>query len=145
MAEILKIGTINLAIRDAQEAGKRFARMGLAPITESLVRLEEKPAQIRYHTVPVGDSSLSLVEPSDGSSPIARHLERRGEGVFSISLIVSDLEELMETWKAEGVEWVLDKPMPFEPAEGRAHGGKCNWTRPKSTHGILFEIIERHE
>lgn len=145
MAEILKIGTINLAVQDADAAGKRFARMGLAPVTEALVRLEEKPAQIRYHTVPVGDSSLSLVEPSDATSPIARHLERRGGGVFSICLIVDNLDELMENWKAEGVDWVLDKPMPFEPAEGRAHGGKCNWTRPKSTFGILFEIIERHE
>ena len=143
--EILSIGTINLAVRDAQSAGERFRKLGLPPVTESLVRLDERPAQIRYHTVPVGESSLSLVEPSDETSPIARYLDRKGEGVFSISLIVSDLGELMKIWKGEGVEWVLDSPMPFEPAEGRTHGGKCNWTKPKSTHGILFEVIERHE
>jgi hypothetical protein len=141
--EILRIGTINLAVEDAQAVGDRFRRLGLSPVTDSLVRLEERPAQIRYHTVPIGESSLSLVEPSDETSPIARYLDKHGEGVFSISLIVSDIAGLMEVWRREGVDWVLENPMPFAPAEGRSHGGKCNWTKPKTTHGILFEIIER--
>ncbi|MDN5925903.1 MAG: VOC family protein [Hyphomicrobiales bacterium] len=143
--EVLGIGTINLAVEDAQAVGDRFRRLGLPPITDSLVRLEERPAQIRYHTVPVGGSSLSLVEPSDETSPIARYLGKHGEGIFSISLIVSDLAGLMEVWKREGVDWVLENPLPFASAEGRAHSGKCNWTKPKSTHGILFEVIERNE
>lgn len=141
--EILKIGTINVATEDAQKAGALFRALGLAAKTEDLVRLEEPPAQIRYLQLPIGESSLSLVEPSDKTSPIAKFLERRGEGIFSVNLEVEGLDEIMAAWSKHGVRWVLEKAMDFGPAPGRPYSGKVNWTKPATTHGILLELTEK--
>ncbi|MFG1360495.1 VOC family protein [Xanthobacter pseudotagetidis] len=141
--EILKIGTINVAVSDAMAAGRLFSRLGLPARQADLVRLPERPAQINYLQSPVGESSLSFVEPSDPGSPVARFLERRGEGLFSLSIEVRGLKELMAAWRAAGVAWVLDEPMRFTAGPGRPEGGAANWTRPRTTLGMIIEVIER--
>ena len=141
--EILKIGTINVAVRDAMAAGRLFGDLGLPTRQAELVRLPDPPARISYLQSPVGESSLSFVEPADPESPVARFLERRGEGLFSLSIEVRGLEALMAAWRGRGVEWVLDAPMRFAPAPGRPEGGAANWTRPRTTLGMIIEVIER--
>jgi methylmalonyl-CoA/ethylmalonyl-CoA epimerase len=141
--EILRIGTINVAVGDALAAGRLFSRLGLPTRQDDLVRLPDRPAQINYVQAPVGESSLSFVEPADPDSPVARFLERRGEGLFSLSIEVRGLDALMAAWRAAGVEWVLDAPMRFAAGPGRPEGGAANWTRPRTTLGLIIEVIER--
>lgn len=142
MARILQIGTINIAVASAKSAAARFAELGLPSLEEELVRLPGRPAQINFLSVPVGESSLSFVEASDPTSPIAKFIERTGEGVFSICLLTDDLKELTAAWRAAGVEWVLDEPMRFAANPRKPAGGLVNWVRPSSLNGLLLEIIE---
>ncbi len=142
--EILKVGTINVAVHDALLAGKFFESLGLTIPFGEPVHLESPPAQIRYVSAQIGDGSLSFVEPSGVGSPIARFLERRGGGLFSLSLEVRGLHQMMKVWAEQGVQWVLKDPMEFEAdPPARPRGGAINWTRPTSTLGLLIEVIER--
>lgn len=146
--EILKVCTINVAIRDASQAGRFFESLGLAVPFDEPVNLEMPPAQIRYVSAQIDGGSLSFVEPSSDDSPIARFLDRRGGGMFSLSLEVRGLHRMMSVWGERGEQWVLDEPIHFEadpleadpPADPRS--GVINWTRPAATPWFLIEVIE---
>lgn len=142
--EILKVCTINVAIRDASQAGRFFESLGLAVSFDEPVNLEMPPAQIRYVSAQIDGGSLSLVEPSSDDSPIARFLDRRGGGMFSLSLEVRGLHRVMSVWGERGEQLVLDEPIHFEadpPADPQS--GVINWSRPAATPGFLIEVIER--
>lgn len=142
MANFLRIGTINVAVHSAVSAAERFASLGMPTTTNSIIELLDAPAQIRYFQHKVGESSISLVEPSDETSPIARFLTKRGEGVFSINIVVDDLLSLMDEWAAQGIRWVLKDPLVFEATDNRHHGGLVNWVSPDQIHGILLEFTQ---
>ena len=142
MVQFQRIGTINIAVRSAEDARARFEELGLPASTDEIIDLSDPPAQIRYFQLPIGESSFSLIEPSDDASPVARFLGKRGEGAFSINIVVDDLVGLMDEWRRQGIVWVLDEPMRFEPSGGREHGGFVNWVRPDQINGLLLEFTQ---
>ena len=106
MAQILEFLTINLAVNDLDSAVDRYRAMGLKPHPPN--RMPEPPAQITDVSVPLGSvGHVSIISPTDPSSTVARFLDKRGEGAYSIALRVDNLLEIMEEWSAIGIACVF--------------------------------------
>ena len=96
----------------------------------------------RYVPFRIAGFTLELLEPYTADSPVARFLERRGEGVYQISFMVDDVDAAAATLRAEGLS-VLG-PRTYEPdvvLEG------CRWkeafVHPKDAHGVLIFLGKR--
>lgn len=143
MAEILELREISFAVRDFDAALEKFHAMGFA--STPVWTEETPPIQARLTSFPVRNSSISIMESSGGDNPIARFLEKRGEGIFSFTFAVDDIAGVTEQWRAAGVDFVLDEPI--EVRGGYSVGQPIplilgNWTRPSTLHGIVIELQE---
>jgi methylmalonyl-CoA/ethylmalonyl-CoA epimerase len=99
---------------------------------------EEVPSQkVRVAFFKVGDSRIELLEPTSPDSPIARHLEKRGEGLHHVAYAVDDIRAAMAEAKANGLQ-----PLAEEPRPGAHHTLVC-FLHPKSTGGVLTELVQK--
>jgi methylmalonyl-CoA/ethylmalonyl-CoA epimerase len=87
--------------------------------------------------LPLGDAHLQLLEPTDESSTVAKFLSKRGEGLHHIAIRVPDIEAALERLKANGAE-LIDETW-------RIGGGghKVAFVHPKTSNGILIELVQR--
>lgn len=82
-----------------------------------------------------GETQIELVEPIGSDSPVAKFLENRGEGIHHIAVKVDDIEKVLEEFKKKGVVLVDEKPRIG------AEGKKIAFVHPKSTRGVLLELV----
>jgi methylmalonyl-CoA/ethylmalonyl-CoA epimerase len=90
---------------------------------------------VRIAFLPVGESNIELVEPTDPDTGVARFLESRGEGFHHVCLEVDDVAAELNRLAADGVE-LIDK------APRRGAEGPVAFIHPRSCHGVLVELIE---
>jgi len=101
--------------------------------------IEELPERgLKVAFIKVGDTRIELLEPLSENSQISKFLESRGEGIHHIAFRVDDVEAAIE----EAVSLEL-KPLSREPESG-AGGTKIVFLHPKSTGGVLMELVEGH-
>src|SRR6185503_2034820 len=84
----------------------------------------------------VGDSKIELLEASDPESPVARFLEKRGEGIHHVAFEVENIHATMKTMKEAGFQLLSE-----EPKRGADNKMVC-FIHPKSTNGVLVELCE---
>jgi methylmalonyl-CoA epimerase len=84
-----------------------------------------------------GESRIELLEPIGSDSPVAKFLESRGEGIHHIAVRVKNIEAALEDFKCKGIMLVDEKPRTG------AEGAKIAFIHPKSTHGVLLELVEK--
>ena len=132
-AAMKKIDHIAIAVDDIEEALQAYeGALGL-----ELADVGEVSEQaVRVAFLPVGESEIELVEPLTASSGVARFLEKRGEGFHHICFEVEDIEAALQDLAARGIR-LIDE----QPRQG-AHG-RVAFLHPKSTHGVLIELIEK--
>ncbi len=130
---IKKIDHLAIVVHNIEEALQIYeGALGL-----ELTDVEEVPEQaVRIAFLPVGDSEIELVEPLTADSGTAKFLDKRGEGLHHICLEVDDIEAALRDLAAKGIR-LIDK----QPRQG-AHG-RVAFLHPKSTHGVLIELIEK--
>lgn len=96
---------------------------------------EEVTSQrVRAHFVPVGGSSLELLEATAPDSPIARFVGKRGPGLHHITLRVDDIRAALAQLRARGARLIDDQPRPG------AEGALVAFVHPSSAHGVLVEL-----
>jgi methylmalonyl-CoA/ethylmalonyl-CoA epimerase len=86
---------------------------------------------------PVGESEVELLESSAPDGPIAKYLEKRGEGIHHVAFRVDNLDAALEELKAKGVRLIDEKPRIG------AGGARVAFLHPQATNGILVELCER--
>lgn len=86
--------------------------------------------------LPVGDSKIELLQPTDEESGVARYLAKRGAGMHHICFEVDNLEETLNNLKLAGVELIN------ETAVLGSDGRKFAFIHPKSANGVLVELYE---
>jgi methylmalonyl-CoA/ethylmalonyl-CoA epimerase len=86
--------------------------------------------------LPVGESSIELLQPTDDASGVARFMEKRGPGIHHICLEVEDLDAALDRLKAAAVPLINE-----EPTIG-AGGRRMAFIHPKGTGGVLVELYE---
>jgi methylmalonyl-CoA epimerase len=133
---VVKIDHIAIAVQNLDEAIKVYKEaLGL-----ELAGEEEVPEQgVRVAFLPIGDTRLELLEPLSSESPVAKFLEKRGEGIHHICLEVEDLEKALAELASKGVKLIDEKPRLG------AHGRKMAFVHPKSLHGVLLELYQKEE
>lgn len=85
----------------------------------------------------VGETKIELLEATDSESPIAKFIEKRGEGVHHIAFCVNSVTKGLEKMEAAGIN-LIDK----KPRKG-AEGLNIAFLHPKSTQGVLTELCEK--
>jgi methylmalonyl-CoA epimerase len=122
---------VGIAVSDLQ-AALRFYRDTLG--LEIDAPEEVVSQRVRAHFVPVGESSLELLEATAPDSPIARYLEKRGPGLHHITLRVEDIGAALAQLKARGARLIDEQPRPG------AEGALVAFVHPSSAQGVLVEL-----
>jgi methylmalonyl-CoA/ethylmalonyl-CoA epimerase len=129
-----KIDHIGIAVKSIKETSELLSNiLGLKVAGEEIV--EEQKVKVAF--LPLGDNELELLESTSAEGPIARFIEKKGEGIQHIAFRVNNIEEVLEKLKKEGVRLIDEKP------RYGAGGAKIAFLHPKSTNGILVELCER--
>ncbi len=87
----------------------------------------------------VGDANLELLEPTTPESPIAKFIEKRGEGIHHICIRVTNIDEHLARLKEEGYRLIHESPVPG------AHGCRVAFLHPAAGNGVLIELSEKVE
>jgi methylmalonyl-CoA/ethylmalonyl-CoA epimerase len=91
--------------------------------------------RVRIAFLPIGESKIELVEPTDDSTGVARFLGKNGEGFHHVCFEVANLAETLLRLEIDGIE--LIDTAPRKGAEG-----PVAFLHPRSCHGVLVELIE---
>ncbi|WP_126429641.1 methylmalonyl-CoA epimerase [Brevibacillus marinus] len=128
-----KIAHIGIAVHKIEAALPFYCeQLGL-----SLLGQEEVPGeQVKVAFLEIGETRLELLEPLGPDSPIAAFLAKRGEGIHHIALEVDDLEQRLNTLRANGVQLINETP------KAGAHQALIAFLHPKQAHGVLFELCQ---
>ena len=130
----MKINHIGIAVKSIEEALKFYTeRLGL----ESMEVVEVPEQKVKVIALQIGESRIELLESTSPDSPIAKFLEKRGEGIHHIAFEVTDIEKRLKGLKEKGVRLIDEKPRPG------AHNTRIAFIHPKSTQGVLIELVER--
>ena len=126
------IDHVGIAVHDLEAALQFFQDVFQVPSAEII----ELPDQgVRGTLVPVGQTRLELLQPLSSDSPVARFLERRGEGLHHLAFHVDNIAEKLEILSGKGLE-LIDR----EPRSGLS--GIIAFVHPRSVHGILTELVQ---
>jgi methylmalonyl-CoA epimerase len=129
----MRIDHIAIAVSSMDDALATFREIwGLEP--ERTERVESD--KITEAMLPIGDTYLQLLEPTDPASTVAKYIERRGEGLHHIAVQVDDLLGTLESLKAKGATLIDEQPRPG------GGGHQVAFVHPKTTNGILIELVE---
>jgi methylmalonyl-CoA/ethylmalonyl-CoA epimerase len=127
---IEKIHHIGIAVRSLDEALK-FYRDTLGLPVHASATVEDQGVKAVLLTI--GQSEIELLEPLSPEAPIARFLERKGEGLHHICFQTPDVATELEGLKAKGVELVDQQPR-------RGLAGMICFLHPKASRGVLVEL-----
>lgn len=130
-----KVSHIGVAVKDLEKAKEVFRTLGLEVEGEEVV--EDQKVKVAF--IPVGETRIELLEATSPDSPVARFIEKRGEGVHHLALGVDNVEAMLEELKAKGVKLVDEKPRKG------AHNTLIAFLHPKSTGGLLLELCQEEE
>jgi methylmalonyl-CoA epimerase len=122
-----------VVVRDL-DAALNFYRNQLGLPVELILPIESDGVTIAF--LPVGESKVELVQPTDPSTGVARFLESRGEGFHHLCVEVDDIAGELRRLADQGIELIDSTPRPG--AEG-----PVAFIHPRSCHGVLVELIEK--
>ena len=132
---LTRIDHVGLAVPDLDAAIEFYARTFDLRVVHQEVNEEQG---VREAMLAVGDSGscIQLLAPLTENSPIARFLDKNGEGIQQIAYGVDDIEATSAELRARGVRLLYD-----EPKRGTA-GSRINFVHPKDAGGVLVELVE---
>ncbi len=132
--KIKNIDHIGIAVNSIEQAGK-FYTDALGLEIEDIETVAEQKVNVAF--IPITDSEVELLESTEPDGPVAKYIEKRGEGIQHIAFRVDDINQCLEELKEKGVR-LIDQT----PRHG-AGGAKIAFIHPKETNGVLVEICER--
>ena len=127
-----RVHHVAIVVRDMEKA-LEFYRDRLRIPLDVLLPIESDGVRIAF--LPVGESNIELVEPTDPTTGVARFLESRGEGFHHVCLEVDDVAAELARLEGSGVE-LIDR------APRRGAEGPVAFIHPRSCPGVLVELIE---
>ena len=131
--KITRVDHIGIAVKSIAESLKVYEAMGLKS-----VGVEEVAEQkVRVAFLPLGEAEIELLESTAPDGPVAKYIEKNGEGIQHLALRVDNLEAALAEMKAKGVRLIDEKP------RYGAGGARIAFVHPRSTGGVLLELSER--
>ena len=132
--KILKIDHLGIAVKSIDE-GKRFWTDALGLEFEGSETVAEQKVTTAFF--PVGESEVELLESTSPDGPVAKYIEKKGQGIQHVAFRVENVEAALEELKAKGIQLIDQKPRIG------AGGAKIAFLHPKATNGVLVELCER--
>ncbi|HTU15261.1 MAG TPA: VOC family protein [Solirubrobacterales bacterium] len=134
-----------VAVRDVEKAAERLGRAFQA-VPEATTQNSDDEVEARFSSIDIGAEQLVLMEDLTGKGPIARFIESRGEGLFSILVQVSDVKKAMAHMQSEGFSFVEPEPRPLDEQDENGNPIRVDvaWVHPKDSHGLLIELQQIH-
>ena len=131
-----KIEHIGIAVKNLAEANKIYeALLGKPPYKSEKVESEG----VETSFFECGESKIELLEATRSDSPIAKFIEKRGEGIHHIAFAVDDIEAEMQRLKNEG--FILLNEVPKKGADNKL----VAFLHPKSAKGVLVELCQERK
>lgn len=131
---VTKIDHIGIAVKNVDETLKFYEDiMGIKCVSKEVV--EEQKVKVAF--LPIGDTEVELLESTHEDGPIAKFIEKKGEGIQHIAFKVDNIEEAIKELQEKGVRLIDEQP------RYGAGGARIAFLHPKSTSGVLIEISER--
>lgn len=128
-----KIEHIGVAVQNIEKSIPLFRDILGIPL-EKVYESDTIKTKIAFF--PLGDSTIELIEAMDPSSPVAKFVQKRGEGIHHICFGVENVEAALRHFEAQGIELLNKTPRRME------NGDLVAFLNPKSTNGILIELVE---
>ncbi len=131
-----KINHIGIAVSSIEEHAPFYRDvLGL----EELGMEEVADQKVKVAMFRIGEARIELLEPTSGDSPIARFIEKKGEGFHHIAYETEDIESTLDFLKSREIGLIDEKP------RSGAHGTHIAFLHPKSTGRVLTEICRPAE
>ena len=134
--KILKIDHLGIAVKSVEE-GKNFWTHALGLKFEGVETVAEQKVTTAFF--PVGESEVELLESTAPDGPIAKYLEKKGEGIQHVAFRVENLKAALDELKEKGIRLIDEKPRIG------AGGAQIAFLHPKSTNGVLVELCQRDD
>jgi methylmalonyl-CoA/ethylmalonyl-CoA epimerase len=128
-----KVEHIGIAVKDLVASNNLYAKLLGVPH----YKIEDVASEgVETSFFKVGEQKIELLQATNPDSPIAKFIEKRGEGVHHIAFAVDDIEAEIERLKTEGFELIHHTPKPG------ADGKIIAFLHPKSSGGVLVELCQ---
>lgn len=133
LAIMEKLEHIGIAVKDLTKANELFARL----LGRAHYKIEEVESEgVRTSFFELNGVKIELLEATNENSPIAKFIEKRGEGIHHLAFEVKDIKDSIGRYRAEGFE-----PIKPEPKKG-ADNKMISFLHPKTTQGVLVELCQ---
>ncbi|PAW94322.1 methylmalonyl-CoA epimerase [Mucilaginibacter sp. MD40] len=128
-----KIEHIGIAVNSIETAGDIYSKL----LNTSVYKIEEVRSEgVKTAFLQSGPNKIELLEATSADSPIAKFIEKKGEGIHHIAFDIDDIRAEMERLRSEG--FVL---LNEEPKRGADNKLVC-FVHPKSANGVLIELCQ---
>lgn len=132
MIKVKRVEHVGLAVNDCSSVASFYALLGL-----NVSCTEDAPeGGLKVAMLPVGESELELLEPTQPDSTVAKYLAKRGEGIHHIAFAVEDIDGAVAELLEARVRMIDQAPRPG------AGGKRVAFVHPAATHGVLLELVE---
>jgi len=133
--KILCVDHIGIAVKNADDVIRFYSEILGLEVAGSETVQEQK---VKTVFLPVGnEAEIELLESTDVNGPVAKFIERNGEGIQHIALRVDDIEAILAELRKKGIRLIDETP------RYGAGGAKIAFIHPKSTNGVLLELCQR--
>jgi methylmalonyl-CoA/ethylmalonyl-CoA epimerase len=132
--KILKIDHLGIAVSSIEKK-KNFWTDVMGLTLEGTETIEAQKVTTAF--LPVGQSEVELLESTAPDGPVARYIEKKGEGIQHVAFQVENIEQALEELKEKGIQLIDQTPRIG------AGGAKIAFLHPKATSGVLVELCER--
>ncbi len=130
---VKKINHVAIVVPELADAQKFWVEA----LDLTLGGVEQLPAEgVTVAFLPVGDSEIELISPTEPDSGVARYLAKRGPGMHHICLEVEDIEATLARLKTAGIPLIHEAPAVNE------NGVRYAFIHPKGANGVLVELYE---
>lgn len=129
---IKKVSHIGIAVKNLEEGIELYKKLGLE--LEGIETVESQKVKVAF--LPAGETRIELLEPTSDDSPIAKFIEKKGEGVHHIAFGVDNLEDELKKAIENNIRLIDEKP------RGGAHNASIAFMHPKATKGVLVELCQ---
>ena len=132
MTKIKKLNHVAVAVNDITEALNFWEKaLGI-----KLDHVEDVPSQkVKVAFLPVGESEIELVQPTEEDTGTAKFLQARGAGMHHLCFEVDNIDEMLVDLKSKSIRLVNEEPLVLE-------GRKMAFIHPKSANGVLIELYQ---
>lgn len=128
-----KIEHIGIAVKDLENSNELFKAL----FGKEHYKIESVESEgVKTSFFKCGPNKIELLQATNAESPIAKFIEKKGEGIHHIAFAVDDIEQEIERLTNEGFQMIHKTPKPG------ADNKLIAFLHPKSTNGVLIELCQ---